>query len=93
MALANRVGEEDVLTFAGESFITDPEGRIVSRAPADQDAILTADLDVGAVETSHARQLFMKHRRSDQYHMLNAGMTDIKGSLTPSDHQSGSRPH
>ena len=70
MALANRVGEEDVLTFAGESFITDPEGRIISRAPANAEAILIADLDLHAVETSHARQLFMRHRRSDQYQML-----------------------
>jgi len=87
MALANRVGKEDVLTFAGESFITDPEGRIVSRAPADRAAILFADLDGSAVETSHERQLFMRHRRSDQYQMLNAGMTETKGSKTPTDHQ------
>jgi N-carbamoylputrescine amidase len=32
VALCNRVGEEDRLSFAGESFICDPSGRLVGRA-------------------------------------------------------------
>ena len=32
-ALANRVGEEECLTFAGESFVADPFGRVIAQAP------------------------------------------------------------
>ena len=67
MALSNRVGEEDVLTFAGESFITDPRGQIIAQAPGGQDAILYADLDYHAVAESPARTMFLKHRRPSEY--------------------------
>ena len=67
MALANRVGSEEVLTFAGESFVTSPAGRVVAQAPGGQDAILHADIDLSECRTSHARQLFLKHRRDGAY--------------------------
>ena len=67
MALANRVGQEDILTFGGGSFVVDPAGRIVAQAPEISEAILYADLDLRHCEESHARQLFLKHRRPDIY--------------------------
>jgi len=67
MALANRVGKESVLTFEGSSFITDPNGSVVARAPAGEDATLTADLDYTLVDQSAARTLFMQHRRPEAY--------------------------
>ena len=67
MALANRVGQEAVLTFAGESFVTGPSGKVVAQAPAGQEAILYADIDLAECSTSHARTLFLQHRREDQY--------------------------
>lgn len=45
-ALVNRVGKEDLVTFAGESFVTDPQGRIIARAPKGKDHILYADIDL-----------------------------------------------
>jgi N-carbamoylputrescine amidase len=66
-ALCNRVGKEELLTFAGESFVCDPAGRVVARAPSEQDSILYADLDLAAVESSHARNLFLKDRRPELY--------------------------
>jgi predicted amidohydrolase len=66
-ALCNRVGEEDCLTFSGESFVCDPEGRVIARAPALADAIVYADLDLGATATSHAKRLFMRDRRPELY--------------------------
>jgi N-carbamoylputrescine amidase len=66
-ALANRVGEEERLTFAGESFVCDPAGRVVARAPALEEAILYADLDLGEVARSHARRLFLRDRRPELY--------------------------
>ena len=67
MALANRVGQEEVLTFAGESFVSCPAGRVVAQAPGGQDAILMADIDLSRCRTSHARELFLKHRREEAY--------------------------
>jgi beta-ureidopropionase len=67
MALSNRVGKEDVLTFAGESIMTDPKGQVIAKAPGAAEAILYADLDFSEVETSPARTLFLRHRRSSEY--------------------------
>lgn len=66
-ALCNRVGKEECLTFAGESFVCDPAGRVIARAPQLEETILYADLDLAAVQTSHARELFLQHRRPELY--------------------------
>jgi predicted amidohydrolase len=66
-ALCNRVGQEECLTFAGESFVCAPNGTVIARAPAMEDAVLYADLDLPKVERSHARRLFLKHRRPELY--------------------------
>jgi predicted amidohydrolase len=67
MALANRVGEEDVLTFDGGSFVTDPEGQLVAQAPRGEEAILYAEVDLDACEQATARRLFLQHRRPEMY--------------------------
>ncbi|MGA1493803.1 MAG: nitrilase-related carbon-nitrogen hydrolase [Rhodothermales bacterium] len=67
MALANRVGQESVLTFEGSSFITDPNGAVAARAPAHVETTLMADLEFTLVEESPARTLFMQHRRPHAY--------------------------
>ena len=67
VALCNRVGEEERLSFAGESFICDPGGRVVARAASRQDAVLTADLELSQVAASHARRLFLRDRRPQLY--------------------------
>ena len=66
-ALCNRVGEEECLTFSGESFVCAPDGRVVARAAAGEDAILYADLDLERAGQSHARRLFLRDRRPDLY--------------------------
>lgn len=65
-ALCNRVGREDCLEFAGESFVCDPDGRVIARAKQG-DEILIAEVDLATTARSHARQLFMKHRRPELY--------------------------
>jgi predicted amidohydrolase len=67
VALCNRVGEEDCLTFSGESFVCAPDGEVIARAPAAKDALLTADLDLSSPARSHARRLFLRDRRPDLY--------------------------
>ena len=66
-ALCNRVGKEDRLDFAGESFVCGPDGEVIARAPKSADAILYADLDLAIAANSNARRLFMKHRRPQLY--------------------------
>ena len=66
-ALCNRVGPEECLTFAGESFVCDPAGVVVARAPAEEEHLLLADLDLEQVGSSHARQLFLRDRRPELY--------------------------
>jgi predicted amidohydrolase len=67
IALCNRVGEEDCLTFAGESFVCAPDGRVIARAPALTDSVLVADVDLSSTADSHARRLFLRDRRPDLY--------------------------
>lgn len=69
-ALVNRVGRESVLYFAGESFVTDPFGTVIARAPRDADHILSAHLDFGLLEKSHARRHFLPDRRPEAYRDL-----------------------
>jgi N-carbamoylputrescine amidase len=64
-ALANRVGAEPTMTFAGESFVCDPSGRVIARGPAAAEAIVCADLDVPQLASCHARRLFLRDRRPE----------------------------
>jgi predicted amidohydrolase len=67
VALCNRVGQEEKLTFAGESFVCSPNGEVIARASQGRDEILYADLDFRQNESSHARRLFLRDRRPDLY--------------------------
>jgi N-carbamoylputrescine amidase len=66
-ALCNRVGREEALHFAGESFICAPDGRVVARAGTGAEETLVADLDLAEVARSHARRLFLRDRRPELY--------------------------
>jgi N-carbamoylputrescine amidase len=66
-ALCNRVGPEPRLTFAGESFVCDPSGRVIARAAQGTEELLLCDLDLAECERSYARRLFLRDRRPDLY--------------------------
>jgi len=66
-ALCNRVGEEDCMTFSGESFVCSPNGEVIARAPSGEDTLVYAELDLAAPSRSHARRLFLRDRRPDLY--------------------------
>jgi beta-ureidopropionase len=66
-ALCNRVGVEGSLEFAGESFVADPEGRVIARGASGEEDLVVADLDLAACEVSHARRLFWRDRRPELY--------------------------
>lgn len=67
VALCNRVGAEERLTFAGESFVCAPDGSVVARAPHGVEDLLLADIDLAACAQSHARKLFLRDRRPELY--------------------------
>jgi predicted amidohydrolase len=66
-ALCNRVGPEQHLIFAGESFVCDPSGQVIARAGEGAEEILFCDLDLKRNQSSHARRLFLRDRRPELY--------------------------
>jgi N-carbamoylputrescine amidase len=68
---ANRHGEEKgsscVLTFYGSSFIAGPTGEIITAAPSDQDAVLTAAFDLDEIASQRRSWGLFRDRRPDLY--------------------------
>ncbi len=67
VGLCNRVGQESVLNFAGESFVVDPFGQVMTQAPAGEDGILYAEIEPDALAQCPARKHFLPDRRPDVY--------------------------
>jgi N-carbamoylputrescine amidase len=67
---ANRVGEENGVTFYGSSFICDPTGKILVQAERDTTEVIVAELDPYTL--THWRDLFplLKQRRPEVYGKL-----------------------
>ena len=66
-ALCNRVGEEEILTFAGESFVVNPNGQVIAQGKQLTDDLIVTDLDLSQCATSPARTLFWRDRRPELY--------------------------
>jgi N-carbamoylputrescine amidase len=72
MVVPNRWGSEGLVTFYGSSFISDPYGRILARAPREGSAVLVADLDLDARRDWLTLFPFLTTRRPDTYAALTA---------------------
>ncbi|MGZ8733662.1 MAG: nitrilase-related carbon-nitrogen hydrolase [Acidimicrobiia bacterium] len=70
MVAVNRTGTEGPLTFYGTSFVSDPYGRVLVRAPRDDAAVLVAELDLDQRRDWLALFPFLTTRRPDQYEPL-----------------------
>jgi N-carbamoylputrescine amidase len=70
VAVANRVGVDDTLTFFGRSFAADPYGRVLARASEDDVALLLVDLDLDLVEEARRDMPFLRDRRPETYGAL-----------------------
>jgi N-carbamoylputrescine amidase len=46
MIAVNRIGDEGRIHFYGSSFVSDPYGRVLARAPRDRPAVVVVDLDL-----------------------------------------------
>jgi N-carbamoylputrescine amidase len=67
VALCNRVGPEERLTFSGESFVVDPEGQVVARGRRLEEDLIVTDIDLSRGAVSTARRLFLRDRRPELY--------------------------
>ena len=72
MVVPNRVGLEGAASFYGSSFISDPYGRIMLRAPRDRPAVLVADLDLAQC------------RDWSEFGLISTRRPELYGSLTTS---------
>lgn len=73
MALCNRVGAEETMTFGGGSFAVDPDGRVLASANQQADEVLVVELDLDACNSSCGRRLFLPDRRPELYQAWLAG--------------------
>jgi N-carbamoylputrescine amidase len=67
MVVINRIGDEGRVQFYGSSFISDPYGRVLVRAPRDEPCVLIADLDLDQRRDWLELFPFLRTRRPDSY--------------------------
>jgi N-carbamoylputrescine amidase len=65
-AFCNRTGSEGPGTFAGRSFVTGPDGRVVKRAGSGEE-VLVADCDPALIDQVRKHRFYMHDRRPDLY--------------------------
>lgn len=70
MVVVNRIGVEPPLRFYGSSFISDPYGRVLVRAPRNRPAVLVADLDLDQRRDWLDLFPFLETRRPKMYGRL-----------------------
>jgi N-carbamoylputrescine amidase len=73
MVVVNRIGVEPPLRFYGSSFISDPFGRVLVRAPRNRPAVLVADLDLDQRRDWLDLFPFLTTRRPEMYGPLSRG--------------------
>jgi len=76
MVAVNRIGHESPLTFYGSSFISDPYGRVLAKAPRDEAAVLVADLDLDQRRDWLELFPFLRTRRPETYAALIDAVAD-----------------
>jgi predicted amidohydrolase len=65
VAHANRVGFEDGLNFWGTSTVFDPDGKLIAQAPADQEGLTLAQLDLAQLKRTRIRLPLLRDERMD----------------------------
>lgn len=81
VAVPNRVGHEapdggDGIEFWGQSFLSDPSGRILAKAGDSGEAVLVAEVDLGVIETQRTHWPFLRDRRVDAYEGITRRLLD-----------------
>ena len=60
----NRVGYEDGLNFAGSASAYDPNGVVISKGPAHEEALIFAELDLNQLHRTRARLPLLRDERT-----------------------------
>ncbi|MBM6405006.1 hydrolase [Phycicoccus sp. CSK15P-2] len=82
VVVPNRYGNEGLVTFYGSSFVADPYGRVLVRAPRDEAAVLVADLDLAQQRDWLDLFPFLTTRRPDAYGPLTgSSRTEHRGTV------------
>ncbi|MFN4243014.1 MAG: carbon-nitrogen hydrolase [Tepidisphaerales bacterium] len=88
VAVPNRIGREHVagpdgkpvsrdgIEFWGQSFVAEPNGQVLAKAPADRETVLHARLDLSKVEFARTHWPFLRDRRIDAYGTLTRRFVD-----------------
>jgi N-carbamoylputrescine amidase len=77
MVAVNRIGVEPPIEFYGSSFIADPYGRLLAKAPRDEPAVLVADLDLDQRQDWLELFPFLTTRRPETYARLAQQAADV----------------
>ncbi len=66
VAMANRVGLEDAMHFAGESMVVDPNGHVIAKADA-QAQLMTVTLDLETLRQARLSRPYLSLLRPEMY--------------------------
>ena len=76
VAAVNRVGREGKITFWGNSFVSDPSGRVLARAAANKPETLLVECGFGGIAEARQNWPFLRDRRIDAYGGLTRQLLD-----------------
>ena len=63
VAYINHCGADDRFAYAGLSRIAAPDGRLLAEAPAESEALIVAEIDLGAFQTSRSENTYLADLR------------------------------
>lgn len=70
VASVNRVGVEGELKFWGQSFVSDPFGKVLHRAGSEEEEIILVECDLEKITETRQNWPFLRDRRIDAYEGL-----------------------
>jgi len=81
VAVSNRIGHEmpagePGIEFWGQSFVTDPSGKILAKAGTGGEDILVVEVDLARIDEQRTHWPFLRDRRIDAYSEINRRLID-----------------
>jgi N-carbamoylputrescine amidase len=81
VAVPNRIGHEAPdggpgLEFWGQSFVSDPTGKLIAKGSLVEEEVLLADLDLSSIDVQRTHWPFLRDRRVDAYAELTKRFID-----------------
>jgi predicted amidohydrolase len=67
VAAVNRAGKEPMVEFIGGSFVVDPSGAVITRAPHREEKLLLVDCELSRLEEIRQVRPFLRDRRAEVY--------------------------